>query len=158
MNKTRKITYLGIGIALYAAVSLLVRIPLVNRIKLDMGYTVFGVYLTHFSYASSLVGVLGCIIANLLGGGSFPIAWAIGQLFIGLSCSFVFSKTESLWIRLVFAAVSVFIGIGVIKTALEIAMFHFPLWAKFSSNMVAVVADAIPLLVGISLAKKIRLR
>ena len=157
MNKTRKITYLGIGIALYVAVSLLVRIPLVNRIKFDMGYTVFGVYLTHFSYASGIVGVLGCIIANMLGGGSFPIAWAIGQAFIGISCAFIFSKTEKLWIRLVCAALSVFVGIGLIKTFLEIAMYHFPFWAKFTSNLVAVVADAIPLLIGISLGPKIRL-
>ena len=158
MNKTKKISYLGIGTALYVAISIFVKIPLVNRIRFEMGYAVFGLYIPTFSYAASFVGVAGCILSNMLTGGSFPLAWAVGQLFTGLMTAFVCKKTENTVIRCIFGAVAVFIGVGLIKTFLEILIFRFPFWAKFTSNLVAVVADAIPFLIGIGLSKKFRLK
>ena len=157
MNKNRKIAYLSIGIALYVVLSAFVIIPIINRIKLDLGYIVFGLYLNTFGIPAAIVGVLGCIIGNLLKGGSFPIAWAIGQTFIGLSLGYLLPKTKQLWLKILYGIVAVFIGIALIKTVIEVAMYHFPIVLKFSSNFVAFIADSIPLIIGIVLNQKIKI-
>lgn len=157
MNKTRKIAFLGLGIGMYAVLSAFVIIPIINRIKLDLGYIVFGLYLNKFGVISTIVGVLGCIIGNLLKGGSFPIAWAIGQAFIGISLGYLLPKTDNLWLKILYCIISTFIGIGLIKTFIEILMYQYPLVLKLSSNSVAFVADVIPLIIGVILSKKIKM-
>ncbi|MBR5755504.1 MAG: ECF transporter S component [Erysipelotrichaceae bacterium] len=158
MKQTRKTAFLGLGIALYIVLSTFVIIPIVNRIKLDLGYIVFGAYLNVFGIPATIVGVAGCIIANLLKGGSFPIAWATGQLFIGLSLGYLLPKTKKTWLKIVYAIISCFIGIVVIKTAIEVPLFRLPLVAKIMSNSAAFVADTIPLIIGILISGKIKLR
>ena len=158
MKKNLQIAFLGLGIALYVVLSASVIIPIVNRIKLDLGYIVFGIYLNTFGIPASVVGVFGCIIGNLLKGGTLPLAWAAGQLFIGLSLGYLLPKTEKMYLKIIYALISAFIGLGIIKTALEIAMYHYPLWLKFTSNLAAYIADVIPLIIGILLSKKIRIK
>ena len=158
MKRNRKIALLSLGIALYAVLSAFVIIPIINRIKLDLGYVVFGLYLCRFGIAATPVGVIGCIIGNLLKGGSFPIAWAIGQTFIALTLGYLLPKTKKLYLKFIFAVVMTFIGIALIKTMLEVALFQLPLYAKFLSNSVAFVADVIPLLIGIVLSDKVKIR
>ena len=155
MNRQRKIALLGIGIALYVVLSTVVIIPLISRIKLDLGYIVFGVLLGGLGPSATIVGVAGCIISNLLKGGSLPIAWAIGQAFIGLSLGYLLPRTKNLYLKLLLSIAAVFIGIAVIKTALEIWMYHWPFYAKFTSNFVAFVADGVALCIGVILAPKI---
>lgn len=142
---------------MYAVLSAFVIIPIINRIKLDLGYIVFGLYLNKFGVISTIVGVLGCIIGNLLKGGSFPIAWAIGQAFIGISLGYLLPKTDNLWLKILYCIISTFIGIGLIKTFIEILMYQYPLVLKLSSNSVAFVADVIPLIIGVILSKKIKM-
>lgn len=157
MDKNRKIAFIGLGIAMYAVLSAFVIIPIINRIKLDLGYIVFGVYLNAFGVLGTIVGVLGCIIGNMLKGGSFPIAWAIGQAFIGLTLGYLIPKTKNTYLKILYCTISAFIGIALIKTIIEIWMFKFPFILKFSSNAVAFVADLIPLIGGVLLSKKIRI-
>ena len=157
MKRNRKIALLSLGIALYAVLSAFVIIPIVNRIKLDLGYVVFGLYLNKFGIAAAPVGVIGCIIGNMLKGGSFPIAWAIAQLFIALTLGFLLPKTKKLYMKFLYGIVMTFIGIALIKTVLEVALFQLPLYAKFLSNSVAFIADVIPLLIGIVLSDKVRI-
>ena len=157
MDKNRKIAFIGLGIAMYAVLSAFVIIPIINRIKLDLGYIVFGVYLNAFGVLGTIVGVLGCIIGNMLKGGSFPIAWAIGQMFIGLTLGYLIPKTKNIYLKIIYCTISTFIGIALIKTIIEIWMFKFPFILKFSSNAVAFVADLIPLIGGVLLSKKIRI-
>ena len=142
---------------MYAVLSAFVIIPIINRIKLDLGYIVFGLYLNKFGVISTIVGVLGCIIGNLLKGGSFPIAWAIGQAFIGIRLGYLLPKTDNLWLKILYCIISTFIGIGLIKTFIEILMYQYPLVLKLSSNSVAFVADVIPLIIGVILSKKIKM-
>ena len=158
MKRNRKIALLSLGIALYAVLSAFVIIPIINRIKLDLGYVVFGLYLNRFGIAATPVGVFGCIIGNLLKGGSFPIGWAIGQTFIALTLGYLLPKTKKLYLKFFYAIVMTFIGIALIKTVLEVALFRLPLYAKFLSNSVAFVADVIPLLIGIALSDKVKIR
>lgn len=154
-NKVKKITYLGMGIALYVVLSYTVKIPLINQIRTDFGYLVFGVFLCLFGVEGTIVGVLGCIISNLLYSGTFPIGWALGQLFIGIVCGLSFRKVENTGLRVLIACVSVLIGIGVIKTLVESFLFNLPLAAKFVRGLVASVADAVPFALGIILSKRI---
>ena len=154
MNRQRKTALLGIGIALYVVLSTVVIIPLISRIKLDLGYIVFSVLLEGIGPAAVIVGVAGCIISNLLKGGSLPIAWTIGQAFIGLSLGYLLPRVKNLYLKILFSLIAVFIGIAVIKTALEIWMYHWPLYAKFTSNFVAFLADGIALSIGVILARK----
>ena len=158
MKRTRKIAYLGIGLALYIVLSAFVIIPIVNRIKLDLGYIVFGFYLNVFGMASTIVGTAGCIIANLLKGGSLPLAWAAGQIFIGLSLGYLLPKTEKLYLKIIYAIAMCFVGIVVIKTAIEVPLYRLPLEAKILSNSAAFLADVVPLIIGIILSLKARIR
>lgn len=159
MKRTRLIAYLGVGIAVYVVLSTMVIIPIINRIKLDLGYIIFGTYLNLFGLPATIVGVGGCIIGNLLKGGSFPLAWAVGQLFIGLSLGYLFPKTEKLYLKIIYAIISCFIGIVCIKTLIEKAMMpELPTVAKILSNTAAFTADVIPLIIGIVLSLKIRIK
>lgn len=157
MKRNQKIAFLSLGIALYVVLSAFVIIPIVNRIKLDLGYIVFGIYLNTFGIPGTVVGVLGCIIAELLKGGSFRIAWPIGQAFIGFTLGYFLPKTEKIWLKIVYSILSVFIGIALIKTVIEVWMYQFPWALKLASNFTAFIIDAIALVIGVLLNKKIRI-
>lgn len=157
MKKNQKIAFLSLGIALYVVLSAFVIIPIINRIKLDLGYIVFGMYLNTFGMSASIVGVLGCIIAELLKGGSFRIAWPIGQAIIGLTLGYLLPKTEKVYLKVIYSILSVFIGIALIKTVIEVAMYQFPFALKFASNFTAFIIDAIALIIGVLLNKKIKI-
>ena len=157
MKRNQKIAFLSLGIALYVVLSAFVIIPIVNRIKLDLGYIVFGIYLNTFGIPGTVVGVLGCIIAELLKGGSFRIAWPIGQAFIGFTLGYLLPKTEKIWLKIVYSILSVFIGIALIKTVIEVWMYQFPWVLKFASNFTAFIIDTIALVIGVLLNKKIRI-
>lgn len=156
MKKNQKIAFLSLGIALYVVLSAFVIIPIVNRIKLDLGYIVFGIYLNTFGIAGTAVGVLGCIIGELLKGGSLRIAWPIGQAFIGIFLGYLLPKTKNTWLKILYCIIAVFIGIAVIKTIIEVAMYQFPFNLKFASNFAAFIVDAIALIIGVLLNRKIR--
>ncbi|MBQ3295295.1 MAG: hypothetical protein IJH00_02260 [Erysipelotrichaceae bacterium] len=157
MKKNLKIAFLALGIALYTVLSAFVIIPIVNRIKLDLGYIVYGMYLNTFGMIATIVGVLGCILGNMLKGGSIPFAWAIGQAFIGLTLGYLLPKTDKMYLKIIYCLIFAFIGIGVIKTVIEVAIYQFPIWLKFTSNFAAYVADVIPLIIGVILNKKIKI-
>ena len=157
MKRNQKIAFLSLGIALYVVLSAFVIIPIVNRIKLDLGYIVFGMYLNTFGISGTIVGVLGCIIAELLKGGSLRIAWPIGQAFIGLTLGYLLPETEKTWLKILYSILAVFIGIALIKTVIEVWMYQFPWGLKFASNFTAFVIDAIALVIGVLLNKKIRI-
>ena len=157
MKRNQKTALIALGIALYTVLSAFVIIPIVNRIKLDLGYIVFGLYLNSFGLPATLVGVIGCILGNLLKGGSIPFAWAIGQAFIGLTLGYLLPKTEKIYLKIIYCLLSAFIGIAVIKTIIEVAIYKFPIWLKFSSNFVAYIADVVPMIAGVLLNKKIRI-
>ena len=157
MNRTKKITYLGMGIALYVVLSMTVKIPLINQIKTDFGYLAFGAFLNLFGMEGTLVGVLGCIIANSFVGSAFPPGWVAGQLFIGLFCGYLLKKTDKLWLKALICVAGVFIGIAVIKTVIEVALFAIPFNIKIIRNLVAFVADSIPMVLGVIISDKMKI-
>ena len=158
MSRTKKLTYLGLGVALYVVLSFTVKIPILAHIRTEPGYIAFGLFLCLFGYPATAVGVLGCIIANLLTSGTFPIGWALGQLFIGLSCSWMFPRLKSMAAKLVAGFLSVMIGIALIKSLSESVLFNLPLGIKLVRGTVAALADAVPFLAGILLSSQIRFK
>ncbi len=153
-KNTRKIAFLGMGIALYVVFSYFIKIPLINQIRTDFGYLVFGFFLNVFGWPASIVGIAGCIISNLLYSGTFPLGWALGQLVIGITCGLFFMRSEKLWLKCVVGALAVLLGIGVVKTLVESFLFHLPLALKAVRGLVASVADAIPFIAGIILSDR----
>ena len=158
MNRTKKITYLGMGIALYVVLSMTVKIPLINQIKTDFGYLAFGAFVNLFGVEETIVGVLGCIIANSFVGSAFPPGWVLGQIFIGVFCGLLLKKTDKLWLKSLITVVAVFIGIGVIKTAVEVWLFQIPFEVKVIRNLIAFVADAIPMVIGVIISDKMKIK
>lgn len=155
MNKTvKKVAYLGIGIALYVVLSMAVKIPLISHIQTDLGYIAFGVYLYLFGVPAVVVGVIGCLLESLLVTGWVPIGWMVGQAFIGITCGFVYRDFKKNNILLVlFTIVSVFIGVGVIKTVIECYLYNIPFMVKIVKNTIATAVDIVPMVVGLFLGK-----
>lgn len=158
MKSNRQIAYYAMGIALYVVLSLTIKIPLINHIKTDFGYAAYGAFLNLFGIGATVVGVAGCTLSNILSGGSFPIGWIIGQIFIGITCGYAYKKIDNMLYKILITIVSVFIGIAVIKTAVEVVFFNIPLEAKIIRSVIAFIADTIPMIVGLLASTKIKVR
>lgn len=153
MNRTKTITFLGIGIALYVVLGLVMNIPLLagTHLQTDLGYIVYAVFLMMFGWIGAIVGVIGCFIESLITSGWIPYGWLIGQAFIGIVCGIVYKKTDQKVMHVLVTIFAVFVGIALIKTGVECVLFSIPFSVKFVKNSVAFVADLIPMLLGLPL-------
>ena len=117
MSTTKKVAYLGIGIALYVVLGCVMNIPLLanSHLQTDLGYIAFGVYCCVFGWLGVFVGAIGCVIESMLISGWFPVGWLAGQIFIGISCGIIYKREDNKIIHIVVTIASVFIGIAVIK-------------------------------------------
>ena len=158
MNKTKKIAFLGVGIALYVVLGLVMNIPLLagTHLQTDLGYIAYSVFLILFGWVGVVVGIIGCFIESVITSGWIPYGWIVGQAFIGIVCGITYKKTDKKWIHILVTVISVFIGIAVIKTGIECVLFNIPLVVKFPKNFVAFVADSIPMIAGLPLGYKFR--
>ncbi len=156
MSKTRTVAYLGMGIALYVVLGMMVKIPLIGHIQTDLGYIAFGAFLYIFGWQALVVGAIGCLIESLIVSGWIPAGWIVGQILIGLICGYVYVKSEKKWLQILTTIISVFIGIAIIKTGIECLLYGIPLVVKFPKNTIAFVADTIPMLVGLFIGKRLK--
>lgn len=143
----------ALGIALYAALSLSLHIPLfVGHLALDVGYVVLAMYaLMMGPISAAIVGGVGCVIVSLISSGWFPAGWLLGNIFIGLVCGCfytTFDEYESRSSNLVMTILVVFMGIGLIKTGVECVLFDIPFLVKFVKNMTAFICDATVMALG----------
>lgn len=147
--KIKNIAYTAMGVALYVVLSMALKIPFpVGHLALDLGYIVLAVYAYRFGpFSAAIVGGAGCCLVSLLASGWFPIGWIAGNIFIGLTVGFFANKSHPI-VAAVSSVPAVFIGIAIIKTAIECWLYAIPLEVKFAKNMVAFIADAIVLLSG----------
>lgn len=159
-KKLKLICNLGMGIAIYTVLGMMVKIPLIGHIQTDLGYIAFGAYLYLFGAPAAIVGIVGCLFESLLVSGWVPIGWMLGQLVIGLICGFMLKrvgryKRKSIKVLAIVALVtaSVFLGIGFVKTIIECKLYSIPYEIKFAKNAVAATADVIPMLLGIYIGK-----
>lgn len=162
-KKLKLICNLGMGIALYTVLGMMVKIPLIGHIQTDLGYIAFGAYLYLFGSPAAIVGIVGCLFESLLVSGWVPIGWMLGQLVIGLICGFMLKrvcryKRKSIKVLAIVALVtaSVFLGIGFVKTIIECKLYSIPYEIKFAKNAVAATADVIPMLLGIYVGKLVK--
>lgn len=156
-NSTKKICLCGVGVALYVALSMTIKIPLFGHTSLDLGYIVFAIYCYYFgSIIGATVGTLGCMIISLLVSGWFPIEWMLGNVAIGLIVGQFGAKHEcDLKTRIVVVFISVFIGIVIIKTAVACVLYQIPLLVKIPKNLITFIMDGIVMGIGTWIAPKI---
>lgn len=157
MNEIKRISLCGLGIALYVAISMTIKIPLVGHASLDLGYIVFAVYCYYFGSAiGATVGGVGCMLVSLLTSGWFPPGWIAGNILIGLIVGTVgYRKNISAIKRVCIVVFAVFLGIFCVKTAIECAIYSIPLAVKIPKSAVVFVTDAIVMSIGIWVAPKI---
>lgn len=164
MTKTKKICLTALGIALYVCVSMLLKIPTgIGHLSLDLGYIVLAVYCYIYGGISgAIVGACGCFLVSVIATGWVAIGWPLGNLFIGALCGVVYKRVkDKRWAALISMAVTVvavFIGVGVIKTVVECAIYSLPLAVKFVKNLIAFAMDATVMCVGFYIAKIVERR
>lgn len=162
MSRAKEICHLAIGAALYVALSATMKIPLIGHIQTDLGYVAFGAYLVMFGWQAAIVGVIGCLIESLVFSGWIPIGWMAGQTFIGIFCGawYKFSNGRpnayKILARIVATALGVFIGIGLIKTVIECGLYSISFEIKFAKNMIAFVADTVPMILGVFIGERLK--
>ena len=158
MNITKKVTYLGIGVALYVLLGCVMNIPLLanSHLQTDLGYVAFGAYCCVFGWMGVFVGAIGCVLESILVSGWFPAGWLIGQIFIGLSCGVIYKRESNKIVHILVTVLAVFIGIALIKTIIECALFGIPFEVKFAKNFIAFIADTIPMIIGLILGYRLR--
>ena len=67
--KTKDITFIVAGIALFVALSMCLRIPVLENYYLCLGYIVMTVYIWCFNwYEGAIVGFIGVILYCIIGG------------------------------------------------------------------------------------------
>lgn len=156
LDRTRRITATGIGIALYAVVSMILKIPLVNHITLDLRYVVLGVYCYLYGGTiGAIVGAVGCVLVSYFTTGFFPAGWLVGNTAIGSICGSYFKYRKSMAKNILVTIASIILGILVIKTAIEVLLYGVPLQAKLVSDSVASITDSITMVIGVLIAPKI---
>lgn len=159
MSKTKKICLTALGIALYVCVSMLLKIPVIGHISLDLGYIVLAVYCYIYGGVSgAIVGACGSFLVSLISTSWIAIGWPLGNLLVGAVCGATYNKMKhrkmGMLINIIVTVISVFIGVGVIKTVVECAIYSLPIGVKFAKNLVAFTMDTIVMCMGLPLAQK----
>ena len=85
--KTKDLTFLAAGIALFVVCSMCLRVPVFENYYLCLGYIVMTVYIWCFNWwEGAIIGFFGvilyCLVGNL-GFNGMP-GWALGNVVIGL--------------------------------------------------------------------------
>lgn len=165
LSGTRKICLLGIGIAMFVALSLCLRVPVFENYYLCLGYYVMIVYCYLFGTVSgTVVGVLGtilyCVIINGLRG--MP-GWTLGNVVIGLSMGMCFKYTKKINKKVVSTLVNIlciilatFAGIMIVKSFTEVLLYGQPMIVRMTSNVYAFIADVVVLVTGIPLCVSVK--
>ncbi len=150
--RTRSITFMGLGIALFVVLSMCLRVPVFENYYLCLGYIVMTIYAWNFAwYEGAVVGSLGVILYCVVGGLGFNgmPGWALGNVVIGLILGVAIKKIQTLrhktlqvvLIALV-AIIATFIGIEVIKSIVDSMVVSQPILVRVAKNTTSFVSDA----------------
>ena len=85
--KTKDIAFLAVGVALFVALSMCLRVPVFENYYLCLGYIVMTVYIWCFKwYEGAIIGFLGVVLYCIIGGLGFNgmPGWSVGNIAIGL--------------------------------------------------------------------------
>lgn len=151
MNKNVKLVCLtGVGTALFVALSYALQVPVFENYYLCLGYVAMAVFCYSVGTLSgTVVGSLGTFLYCLLISGMRGMpGWVLGNLVIGVIIGLTFRKTKKLdkvWLRAVLnflaIAISVALGILVIKSLTECLLYAQPMAVRIGKNIFAFVAD-----------------
>lgn len=154
----RRITVLAVGIALFAALSLCLQVPVFENYYLCLGYAVMAVYCWSFGAVSgAVVGTLGVVLYCLLISGlrGMP-GWALGNAVIGILLGLTFRRTKTgkntvlkTVVNSIAILISTALGILVIKSLTESLLYAQPMLVRMGKNLYAFVADTVMLLVSL---------
>lgn len=154
----KSIALTAMGIALYAVLSMTVKIPLIGHIAVDLGYIVLGVYAYCFGVIPGMVvGCCGAAIISTLTGWFAP-GWALGNLLVGLICGVFFDRSGTrmaLLKNILITWGAVALGIMGIKTVVDCVLYQSPWQLKLLKDTVATVVDSLAMCFGVWLAPKI---
>lgn len=155
MSKNVKtVAVFGVMLALYVVVSTFFHIPIpIGHAWFDLGYAVYGLMMALYGLPAIIIGVLGVFIENIMFSGWISYSWIAGQIVIGLACGYAFQHCKSDVINAIVAAVATWIGIGLVKTIIEVSLGYGVFPVKIVNNSIYAFADYIPLMVGYSLTK-----
>ena len=163
MKNTKNICIVGIGIALFVALSMCLRVPIFENYYLCLGYIVMSVYC--YSYGpiyGSIVGTAGTILYCLLINGlrGMP-GWAIGNIIIGLIMGTWFKTIkgrksillDALSIGMIVLSVS--LGILCCKSFIECILYAQPMGVRVANNIFAVVSEVVVLVTSLPICKRV---
>lgn len=159
MNKTRYICTTAIGIAIYCALSMSMRIPLgIGHIAVDLGYVALAVYAYNVgSIPAAIVGGCSAAIMSILTGW-FSLEWVLANISVGLICGRFYDKSNTkramIW-NVGLTVLAVAIGMLIIKTAVSCWMWSIPMLVKLPKSIAAWVTDSIVMCASIPLARRL---
>ena len=149
--KTKDITFIAVGIALFVALSMCLRVPVFENYYLCLGYIVMTVYIWCFRwYEGAIVGFFGVILYCVIGGLGFNgmPGWAVGNIAIGLILGGALkyiqkiqNKTLQVVLTAIAAVVATFIGIEIIKSLIDSVVVSQPFAVRMAKNMTSFIAD-----------------
>jgi uncharacterized membrane protein len=164
MSNIQKISFNGIGIALFVTLSLCLQVPIFENYYLCLGYVVMSVYLYSFGIISgTLVGTLGTILyCFLINGLRGMPGWSLGNIFIGIILGLVFKYTKKInkkWLSIIINILAIVIvtavGILGVKSLVEVFLYSQPFLIRVASNIYAFVADIIVLIISLPICGKL---
>ncbi|MBQ4473425.1 MAG: ECF transporter S component [Lachnospiraceae bacterium] len=157
--KTKDITFLAIGIALFVALSMCLRVPVFENYYLCLGYVVMTAYIWCFRwYEGAVIGFLGVILYCIIGGLGFNgmPGWAVGNIVIGLILGAALkyiqrikNKTLQVAATAVVAVAATFAGIEIVKSLIDSFVVGQPFVVRFAKNMTSFVADAFVIVISL---------
>lgn len=155
---TKDITTTGIGIALFVALSFVIRVPVFENYYICLGYVVMAVYLYSVgTIHGTLVGTFGVFIYCLLISGlrGMP-GWILANVVIGIILGYAMEKTKTMdnkkaamAIHIIAIVISVAVGILVIKSGVECFLYGQPFWLRTANNIYAFVADIVTVILSL---------
>lgn len=164
-KKTRKVTTIGIGIALFVVLSMALRVPIFENYYLCLGYIAMAVFLYSFGVVpGTIVGTAGTILYCILISGlrGMP-GWAIGNIVIGCYLGITFKITKALIaankkilafiLEILAIILSVAIGILLVKSFVEVILYSQPMLVRIAKNMTAFISDVIVLIIALPICK-----
>ena len=143
--------------ALYVVLSAFLKFTLFSNIMVDLGYIAFAVALCMFGMWGTVVGVLGCALESILFSAyGFSISWCMANLVIGLMLGANYPTIKHAWVKYVLTVVAVAVGMLLVKTGIECAMYGIPLAVKLPKNLVAFGVDAVTMILGLGFYQLIK--
>lgn len=159
---TKDITLTGMGIALFVALSMCLRVPVFENYYLCLGYIVMAVYCYSCGIVKgTIVGTVGtilyCILINGLRG--MP-GWALGNIIIGIILGLTFRICKNIKnkflgnvICIISIVIATLLAILGVKSVVECLLYSQPFLVRVASNMYAFIADIVVLCVSVPICK-----